>query len=177
MEVRVAASSSKDAHQRVHREHREEHRQEVLVVERGHARAAERDDERSRGGGHRLEGERAAEQRVRGDEVEREHGEHPRLERAVRLEAGEAPRRVERQHAEHELGEGRHVLLGPEERRAPQRRAAEHQQLVVGEIKHRIKNSLATVQAIARQTLTSVPSEQMTAFVGRLQHSRERMTP
>ena len=50
-----------------------------------------------------------------------------------------------------------------------QRRAAEHQKLLVGEIKHRIKNSLATVQAIARQTLTSVPPEEMATFVGRLQ--------
>jgi PAS domain S-box-containing protein len=50
-----------------------------------------------------------------------------------------------------------------------QRRAAEHQKLLVGEIKHRIKNSLATVQAIARQTLTSVPPEEMAAFMGRLQ--------
>jgi PAS domain S-box-containing protein len=50
-----------------------------------------------------------------------------------------------------------------------QRRAAEHQKLLVGEIKHRIKNNLATVQALARQTLTSVPPEEMAAFVGRLQ--------
>jgi PAS domain S-box-containing protein len=50
-----------------------------------------------------------------------------------------------------------------------QKRATEHQRLLVGEIKHRIKNTLATVQAIARQTMTSVPPEEMTVFVGRLQ--------
>ena len=49
------------------------------------------------------------------------------------------------------------------------RRAAEHQKLLVGEIKHRIKNSLATVQAIARQTLTSASHDEIDAFVGRLQ--------
>lgn len=49
------------------------------------------------------------------------------------------------------------------------RRAFEHQKLLVGEIKHRIKNSLATVQAIARQTLTSASRDEIDAFVGRLQ--------
>jgi PAS domain S-box-containing protein len=49
------------------------------------------------------------------------------------------------------------------------RRAFEHQKLLVGEIKHRIKNSLATVQAIARQTLTSASPDEIEAFVGRLQ--------
>jgi two-component system, chemotaxis family, CheB/CheR fusion protein len=50
-----------------------------------------------------------------------------------------------------------------------QRRDAERQRLLVGEMRHRIKNSLATVQAIARQTLTSASQEEMRAFSGRLQ--------
>src|SRR6202050_996670 len=47
------------------------------------------------------------------------------------------------------------------------RHAQERQKLLVGEIKHRIKNTLATVQAIATQTLRSSPSERDT-FVARL---------
>ena len=49
------------------------------------------------------------------------------------------------------------------------RRILEHQKLLVGEIKHRIKNSLATVQAIARQTLKSASPREVDAFVDRLQ--------
>jgi PAS domain S-box-containing protein len=47
------------------------------------------------------------------------------------------------------------------------RRAQERQNLLVGEIQHHIKNTLATVQAIATQTLHSSPSER-DAFVSRL---------
>ena len=50
-----------------------------------------------------------------------------------------------------------------------ERKRAEHQQrLLVGEIKHRIKNILATVQAIARQTLRGAPAEEREAFLARL---------
>jgi PAS domain S-box-containing protein len=50
-----------------------------------------------------------------------------------------------------------------------ERKQAEHrQQLLVGEVKHRIKNLLATVQAIARQTLKGAPVEERDAFVARL---------
>jgi PAS domain S-box-containing protein len=48
------------------------------------------------------------------------------------------------------------------------KRAEQQQQLLVGEIKHRIKNILATVQAIARQTLQNAPAEQRDAFIARL---------
>jgi PAS domain S-box-containing protein len=48
------------------------------------------------------------------------------------------------------------------------RRAQEQQQLLVGEIKHRIKNTLATVQAIARQTLQNAPEADFDAFIARL---------
>ena len=47
------------------------------------------------------------------------------------------------------------------------RRAQEQQELLVGEIQHRIKNTLATVQAIATQTLRDAPNE-CEAFVARL---------
>jgi two-component system, chemotaxis family, CheB/CheR fusion protein len=47
------------------------------------------------------------------------------------------------------------------------RRAHERQKLLVNEIQHRIKNTLATVQAIATQTLRSSPGER-DAFVARL---------
>jgi two-component system CheB/CheR fusion protein len=49
------------------------------------------------------------------------------------------------------------------------KRAEEQQRLLVREIKHRIKNTLATVQAIARQTLSSASPEELGAFTGRLQ--------
>jgi len=46
--------------------------------------------------------------------------------------------------------------------------AEQRQKLLVGEIKHRIKNILATVQAIARQTLQGTPPEEREAFIARL---------
>jgi two-component sensor histidine kinase len=48
------------------------------------------------------------------------------------------------------------------------RRAHEQQQLLIAEIKHRIKDTLATVQSIAVQTLRSTSAEERQAFVGRL---------
>ena len=48
------------------------------------------------------------------------------------------------------------------------KRAEQSQQLLVGEVKHRIKNLLATVQAIARQTLKGAPAEEREAFIARL---------
>jgi PAS domain S-box-containing protein len=44
----------------------------------------------------------------------------------------------------------------------------QRQQLLVGEVKHRIKNLLATVQAIARQTLKGAPADVREAFIARL---------
>lgn len=49
------------------------------------------------------------------------------------------------------------------------KRAEEQQKLLVREIKHRIKNTLATVQAIARQTLPNASPEELDVFAGRLQ--------
>jgi PAS domain S-box-containing protein len=48
------------------------------------------------------------------------------------------------------------------------KQAEQRQQLLVGEVKHRIKNLLATVQAIARQTLRGAPAAERDAFVARL---------
>ncbi|MGD9741972.1 MAG: sensor histidine kinase [Dongiaceae bacterium] len=48
------------------------------------------------------------------------------------------------------------------------KQAEEQQRLIVGEMRHRIKNSLATVQAIASQTLRSTSAEERKAFIGRL---------
>ena len=47
------------------------------------------------------------------------------------------------------------------------RRAQEQQKLLVGELHHRIKNTLATVGAIANQTFRDAPDE-CEAFRGRL---------
>jgi two-component system, chemotaxis family, CheB/CheR fusion protein len=49
------------------------------------------------------------------------------------------------------------------------RRAQQQQKLLVHEMKHRIKNTLATVQAIASQTLQGATREDRQAFVARLQ--------
>jgi two-component system CheB/CheR fusion protein len=49
------------------------------------------------------------------------------------------------------------------------RRAEAQQNFLLGEMKHRIKNTLATVQAIAMQTLRRTPGEERDAFVTRLQ--------
>jgi PAS domain S-box-containing protein len=49
------------------------------------------------------------------------------------------------------------------------RRAEAQQNFLLGEMKHRIKNTLATVQAIAMQTLRRTPAEERDAFVTRLQ--------
>lgn len=50
-------------------------------------------------------------------------------------------------------------------------RAAETQRLLIGELNHRVKNTLATVQAIATQTLrhTASPADFSKAFMGRIQ--------
>lgn len=51
-----------------------------------------------------------------------------------------------------------------------ERKRAQHAQLLlVGEMKHRIKNTLATVQAIATQSLAAAPREQRDAFTARIQ--------
>ena len=52
------------------------------------------------------------------------------------------------------------------------KRAQERQKLVVSEMRHRIKNSLATIQAIATQTL-SKHAEERDAFIARL-HALDR---
>jgi len=48
------------------------------------------------------------------------------------------------------------------------KQAEQRQKLLVGEVKHRIKNLLTTVQAIARQTLKGAPAEEREAFIARL---------
>jgi two-component sensor histidine kinase len=48
------------------------------------------------------------------------------------------------------------------------RQAQEQQDFLVGEMKHRVKNTLATVQAIAMQTLQRTPSDEREAFIVRL---------
>jgi PAS domain S-box-containing protein len=51
------------------------------------------------------------------------------------------------------------------------KRAEDTQKLLIGELNHRVKNTLATVQAIARQTLQQAcsPAEFVPSFSGRLQ--------
>jgi PAS domain S-box-containing protein len=48
------------------------------------------------------------------------------------------------------------------------KRAREQQKLLLAEIMHRVKNTLATVQAIASQTLCQSPDEERGAFMARL---------
>ena len=47
-------------------------------------------------------------------------------------------------------------------------RAEDTKELLLNESKHRIKNTLATVQAIAGQTLRNTPSDELQAFLARL---------
>jgi two-component system CheB/CheR fusion protein len=49
------------------------------------------------------------------------------------------------------------------------KRAQEQQKLLAGEMRHRIKNSLTTVQALANQTLRSISTQERDAFTARLQ--------
>jgi PAS domain S-box-containing protein len=49
------------------------------------------------------------------------------------------------------------------------RRAQEQQNVLLAEMKHRVKNTLATVQAVAMQTLRRTPGEERDAFLARLQ--------
>ena len=48
------------------------------------------------------------------------------------------------------------------------KRAHEQQKLLLGEIMHRVKNTLATVQAMAGQTMRRAPAEERDAFTARL---------
>jgi PAS domain S-box-containing protein len=48
------------------------------------------------------------------------------------------------------------------------KRAQDQQKLLLGEIMHRVKNTLATVQAIAAQTMRRAPAEERDAFTARL---------
>jgi two-component system CheB/CheR fusion protein len=48
------------------------------------------------------------------------------------------------------------------------KRAQEQQKVLLAEIMHRVKNTLATVQAIASQTLRRAPAEERAAFAARL---------
>jgi PAS domain S-box-containing protein len=48
------------------------------------------------------------------------------------------------------------------------RRAQEQQKILLAEIMHRVKNTLATVQAIATQTLRRTPDDERAAFTARL---------
>jgi PAS domain S-box-containing protein len=51
---------------------------------------------------------------------------------------------------------------------ADRKRAEERQKLLLGEIVHRVKNTLATVQAIATSTLRRAPAEERDRFTARL---------
>jgi PAS domain S-box-containing protein len=48
------------------------------------------------------------------------------------------------------------------------KRAEAHREMLLGEMKHRVKNTLAMVQAFANQTLRSVPKEERETFGARL---------
>jgi PAS domain S-box-containing protein len=54
--------------------------------------------------------------------------------------------------------------------RSERRRAEERRALLIGELNHRVKNTLATVQSLARQTLRAAPdpADFVAAFQGRL---------
>ncbi|HTV34761.1 MAG TPA: HWE histidine kinase domain-containing protein [Methylocella sp.] len=51
---------------------------------------------------------------------------------------------------------------------AEQQRAEEHLKLLLNELNHRVRNTLATVQAIARLSLSSLPTETVETFLERV---------
>ena len=68
-----------------------------------------------------------------------------------------------------EGAEGRIVGASKVARDITERRRAEtHKELLLNEMKHRVKNSLATIQALAMQTLRSASADDRAAFVARL---------
>ena len=71
----------------------------------------------------------------------------------------------------HQVGRAIDAMLDElDERAAAQRDAEQHRDLLARELDHRVKNLLATVQAVARQTFrhAEVSPELMEAFYGRL---------
>ena len=66
--------------------------------------------------------------------------------------------------------QGRIVGASKIARDITERKQAQMQQaLLVGEMKHRVKNTLATVKAIASQSMRNVPRSDWNAFLGRIQ--------
>lgn len=65
---------------------------------------------------------------------------------------------------------GRRLFMGLAHDLTERREAERTQQLLIGELNHRVKNTLATVQAIAQQTLkqTRDPDEFAASFAGRI---------
>jgi two-component system CheB/CheR fusion protein len=107
------------------------------------------------------------------------------LQRLQALLAGGPPFRIEKRYLRPDGSEvwvdnSVSALIGPDGKPervlavlqdiSERRRAAEHQQLLLGELNHRVKNTLASVQAIAVQTLAAAPSVDIfkTAFLERL---------
>lgn len=70
----------------------------------------------------------------------------------------------------HKADDGAHRLAGVSLDITDRKRAEERQRLLVNELNHRVKNSLATVQSIAAQTLRSIASPEFfrEAFESRL---------
>jgi two-component sensor histidine kinase len=63
-----------------------------------------------------------------------------------------------------------HMLDQIDQRQSSQEKAEAHRDLLARELNHRVKNQLATVQAVARQTFKNVlpGDENASAFIGRL---------
>ncbi len=67
-------------------------------------------------------------------------------------------------------GQQRHILAVVQDI-SERRRAAEHMEMMLGELNHRVKNTLASVQSIAMLTLSNTPTPEAfrTTFLARLQ--------
>ncbi|MEZ5831738.1 MAG: PAS domain S-box protein [Dongiaceae bacterium] len=111
------------------------------------------------------------------DRVDEEPGILARIRRGERIEHYDTVRRrkdgspIDISLSVSPIKDGTGKIIGASKiaRDITERKRAEQQQkLLVGEIKHRIKNTLATVQAIARQTLKGTPAEEREAFIARL---------
>lgn len=65
--------------------------------------------------------------------------------------------------------ENAHLHRAAQDENARRRQAEENSALLFQELQHRVKNSLATIQGIASQTLRKTPPDELAAFAGRVQ--------
>ncbi len=118
----------------------------------------------------RLCGDRAAEVLACVEEVTRAGAERARIECDVATKGGVTLTWDFTVSALGPASRGRRLFIGLAHDLTERRQAERTQQLLIGELNHRVKNTLATVQAIAQQTLrqTRDPDRFAASFSGRI---------